>query len=80
MFTELYHLVFAFVSFYLHMNLKLRWFLCSKNDLNLDPDLIYRPQDHQGKNCIHTVELQWLENLWNLENMFGTEVIRANEC
>ena len=29
---------------------------------------------------IHTVELQWLEHLWNLENMFETGVVRANEC
>ena len=27
-----------------------------------------------------TVELQWLEHLWNHENMFETEVVRANEC
>ena len=27
-----------------------------------------------------TVELQWLEQLWNHENMFETGVIRANEC
>ena len=30
--------------------------------------------------CLHTVELQWLEHLWNHENMFETEVDRANEC
>ena len=28
----------------------------------------------------HTVELQWLEHHWNLENMFKTRVVRANEC
>ena len=27
-----------------------------------------------------TVELQWLEHLWDYENMFGTGVVRANEC
>ena len=27
-----------------------------------------------------TVELQWLEHLWNPENMFETGVVRANEC
>ena len=27
-----------------------------------------------------TVELQWLEHLWNHENMFETGVVRANEC
>ena len=26
------------------------------------------------------VELQWLEHLWNHENMFETGVVRANEC
>ena len=28
----------------------------------------------------NTVELQWLEHLWNHENMFETGVVRANEC
>ena len=27
-----------------------------------------------------TVELQWLEHLWNHENMFDTRVVLANEC
>ena len=29
---------------------------------------------------ITTVELQWLEHLWNNEKMFETGVVRANEC
>ena len=28
----------------------------------------------------YTVEIQWLEHLWDHENMFETRVIRANEC
>ena len=28
----------------------------------------------------YTVELQWLEHLWNHENMFKKGVVRANEC
>ena len=28
----------------------------------------------------NTVELPWLEHLWNHENMFETGVVRANEC
>ena len=28
----------------------------------------------------NTVELQWLELLWDYENMFETAVVRANEC
>ncbi|MEW8487794.1 MAG: hypothetical protein AB2705_21650, partial [Candidatus Thiodiazotropha sp.] len=28
----------------------------------------------------YTVELQWLEHLWNHEIMFETRVVRANEC
>ena len=28
----------------------------------------------------HTVELQWLEHLWNHGNMFETWVVQANEC
>ena len=31
-------------------------------------------------NSRDTVEHQWLEHLWNHENMFGTGVVRANEC
>ena len=27
-----------------------------------------------------TVEFQWLEHLWNHENMFETDVVRPNEC
>ena len=27
-----------------------------------------------------TVEIQWLEHLWNHENMFETGVVRAKEC
>ena len=29
---------------------------------------------------VSTVELQWLELLWNHENMFETGVVRANKC
>ena len=29
---------------------------------------------------LYTVELQWLELLWNHENMLETGVVRANEC
>ena len=29
---------------------------------------------------IDTVEFQWLEYLWNYENMFAAGVVRANEC
>ena len=29
---------------------------------------------------IIAVELQWLEHLWNHENMLETGVVRANEC
>ena len=35
-------------------------------------------QDGQGKFEI-TVELQWLEHLWDHENEFETGVVRANE-
>ena len=28
----------------------------------------------------NTVEVQWLEHLWNHENMFETGVVRANAC
>ena len=28
----------------------------------------------------YTEELQWLEHLWNHENMFETGVVRVNEC
>ena len=29
---------------------------------------------------VPTVELQWLEHLWDHENMFEKGVVRANEC
>ena len=29
---------------------------------------------------LNTVELGWLEHLWNHVNMFETGVVRANEC
>ena len=29
---------------------------------------------------VTTVELQWLEHLWDYENKFETGIIRANEC
>ena len=28
----------------------------------------------------NTAEVQWLEHLWNHENMFEAGVVRANEC
>ena len=28
----------------------------------------------------NTVELKWLEHLWNQENMFETGIVRDNEC
>ena len=28
---------------------------------------------------VNAVELQWLEHLWNHENMFETGFVRANE-
>ena len=28
----------------------------------------------------NTVELQWLEHLWDYKNMFETGVVRASEC
>ena len=31
------------------------------------------------KPVLYTVELQWLEHLWDYENMFETGVIRAIE-
>ena len=32
------------------------------------------------ENISITVELQWLEHLWDHKNMFETGVVRANEC
>ena len=29
--------------------------------------------------CLSIVELQWLEHLWNHEDMFETGLVRANE-
>ena len=30
--------------------------------------------------CLCIVELEWLEHLWNHDNMFETGVVRGNEC
>ena len=35
---------------------------------------------HLSNNLLTTVELQWLEHLWDHENWFKTGVVRANEC
>ena len=44
--------------------------------------LCYKKQ-RRGKGIkepnLHTVELQWLEQLWNHENMFKRGVVRATE-
>ena len=32
-----------------------------------------------GDNQHHTVELQWLEHLWDYEHLFETEVVRVTE-
>ena len=37
-----------------------------------------RPYKPPGT-IISTVELQWLQHLWDLENLFETGVVRANE-
>ena len=29
---------------------------------------------------VNTAELQWLEHIWDHENLFETGVVRANEC
>ena len=39
-------------------------------------DMIVLIPDH----CLFTVELQWLEHLWNHEIMFETGVVRTKEC
>ena len=39
-------------------------------------DVIVLVSDH----CLSTVELQWLEHVWDHENMFETWVVRAKEC
>ena len=40
----------------------------------------YSQKDTWKHRLQHTVELQWLEHLWDQENMFETGVVRANEC
>ena len=36
--------------------------------------------DLWGRVDRYAVELQWLQHLWNHENMFETGVVRDNEC
>ena len=38
------------------------------------------PRKRSLRHLFITVELQWLEHLWNHENMFETGLVRANEC
>ena len=37
-------------------------------------------KSNKSVTCQNTVKLQWLEHLWDYENMFETGVLRANEC
>ena len=54
------------------------FFLISTHTMTLDR---YNPgTDHEGILYYNTVELQWLEHLWNHENMFETGVVGAGEC
>ena len=46
--------------------------------------VFFDTEGNQGYQCsryegLITVELQWLEQLWNYENMFETGVVRGNE-
>ena len=38
------------------------------------------PKVKYSSHCQTTVELQWLEHLWNHVNMFETGLVRAKEC
>ena len=51
--------------------------------LRYSPNLIlcYRKKGKCEATSFHdTVEFQWLEHLWDHENMFATGVVRANAC
>ena len=43
-------------------------------------ELVDNNNSNNNNNSINTVELQWLEHVWNHENMFETGEVRANEC
>ena len=43
-----------------------------------DKNLFYSKQFHLISP--YTVEFKWLEQLWNLENLFKSGVVRANGC
>ena len=47
-------------------------------------DRKYVQREHLGSAIFRyfpsTVELQWLEHLWDYENMFEAGVVQANEC
>ena len=40
----------------------------------------YHSNDTKRKSKQNTVELRWLESLWDHENLFETAVVRASEC
>ena len=51
----------------------------SKNLVDLDFAGIFAVNKHLWQ-INNTVELQWLEHLWDYENIFKTGVVRTSEC
>ena len=62
-----------------HCILDLRNFFLLKNP-QICNTWIYRELGPTSVRQTRTVELEWLEHLWDHENMFETRVVRANEC
>ena len=57
--------------------------LCSRAGQFSTPDAYRITLELAYDHCqwqMNTVEFQWLEHLWNHENMFDTGVVRANQC
>ena len=43
-------------------------------------EIRYHHSNQKNVISIVTAELQWLEHLWNHENIFETGEVRVNEC
>ena len=69
----------------IHSLISYRWFYFNISQVITD----VAQEDRLGRSgainvwnifSLYTVELQWLEHLWNHKNKFDTWVVRADEC
>ena len=68
-----------FRHFFSHLSFLFSFSLCQVGQLIWSEFLCQRAVIPKTINQQITVELQWLEHLWDHENLFETGVVRANE-